>query len=74
MLPDTPGPVISLPPLDATKTRQLTRALLTANIFPSLLKYPGGPLEGNFRFVISSEHTRKQLDALISVLAKVASR
>jgi 7-keto-8-aminopelargonate synthetase-like enzyme len=74
MLPETPGPIIALPPLDAAKTRQLTHALSAANIFPSLLKYPGGAPEGNFRFVISSEHTRKQLDALIGVLALIADR
>jgi hypothetical protein len=34
-----------------------------------LVKYPGGPSEGYFRFVISSEHTRRQLDTLVKVLS-----
>jgi len=70
VLPDAPGPIIPLPQLSAGETRKLTRALLAADIFPSLLKYPGGPAAGYFRFVISSEHKRAQLDALVSVLAR----
>jgi 7-keto-8-aminopelargonate synthetase-like enzyme len=68
-LPATPGPIITLPTLSPAATRRLTRALLAAEIFPSLLKYPGGSAEGYFRFVISSEHSRRQLDSLVRVLA-----
>ncbi|TAK94918.1 MAG: aminotransferase class I/II-fold pyridoxal phosphate-dependent enzyme [Verrucomicrobia bacterium] len=64
-LPDAPGPIIPLPPMNAKESSRLQRALLAAKIFPSFLKYPGGPAEGYFRFVISSEHTRAQLDALV---------
>jgi hypothetical protein len=46
----------------------MTRRLLAAGIFPPLLKYPGGPVNGYLRFVISSEHSRKQLDNLIGAL------
>ena len=69
-----PGPVITFPPLAATRTRQLHRALLAADILPPYLNYPGGPATGYFRFVISSEHSRRQLDDLINVLVKFAPR
>lgn len=68
-LPETPGPIIALPTLSPVATRRLTRALLAAGIFPSLLKYPGGSAAGYFRFVISSEHSPRQLDSLIRVLS-----
>jgi hypothetical protein len=50
----------------------LQRALFAAGIFPPFIKYPGGPPNGYFRFVISSEHTRPQLDALLKVLCRYA--
>jgi hypothetical protein len=46
----------------------LSRALLAAGVYPPFIKYPGGPASGYFRFVISSEHSRSQLDAVLSVL------
>jgi glycine C-acetyltransferase/8-amino-7-oxononanoate synthase len=67
-LPDAPGPIICLPELSARANRDLTNALLNANIYPPFIKYPGGPVNGYFRFVISSEHSRKQLDNLLEVL------
>jgi len=71
-VPETPGPILPLPPMRASKTRSLTRALSRAAIFPSLLQYPGGPAAGYFRFVISSEHSQAQLDALSGVLVEFA--
>jgi 7-keto-8-aminopelargonate synthetase-like enzyme len=67
-LSHAPGPIIHLPPMSARKSAQLRRALLAAGIFPSLIKYIGGPANGYFRFVISSEHTAAQLAALVRVL------
>jgi len=32
------------------------------------VKYPGGPAESYFRFAISSEHSREQLDAVIEAV------
>src|ERR1041385_1608624 len=63
-LPEAPGPIICLPEFSARANRTLTNALLDANIYPPFIKYPGGPENGYFRFVISSEHTREQLDNL----------
>jgi 7-keto-8-aminopelargonate synthetase-like enzyme len=67
-LPDRPGPIIPLPPMNKRGVAQFRAALLDAGIFPSFIKYPGAPANGYFRFVISSEHSREQLDRLIRVL------
>ena len=67
-LPDAPGPIIPFIPRDQRAAADWKRRLLTAGIFPPLTKYPGGSPAGYFRFVISSEHTRAQLDQLIRVL------
>lgn len=66
--PETPGPIISLPAKSASETQALKKRLLEAGILPPFIKYPGGAPEGNFRFVISSDHRRAQLDKLINVL------
>lgn len=67
-LADTPGPIVPLFPQRASEAARLQRALLGAGIYPPFVKYPGGPASGYFRFVISSEHTRAQLDRLLGVL------
>jgi 7-keto-8-aminopelargonate synthetase-like enzyme len=64
-LPETPGPIIPIIPRRPSEAAHLQRRLLSAGIFPPFIKYPGGPASGYFRFVISSEHTRSQLEALI---------
>jgi 7-keto-8-aminopelargonate synthetase-like enzyme len=65
---ETPGPIVALPPRRADTTARLKRDLVAAGIYPPFIKYPGGPPNGYFRFVISSEHTRSQLDNLLEVL------
>jgi 7-keto-8-aminopelargonate synthetase-like enzyme len=67
-LAETPVPIVLLVPKNAAAVARLQRALLAAGIYPPFLKYPGGPPHGYFRFVISSEHTRPQLDGLLKVL------
>ena len=69
-LPDAPGPIVLFDQLSAARNRRLSRALLAAGIFPSLSFYPGAPAGGQFRFVISSEHSQAQLDRLVSVLTQ----
>jgi 7-keto-8-aminopelargonate synthetase-like enzyme len=64
-LPDHPGPIIPLHPMSS---ELLKRRLLGADILPPFIRYPGAPRNGYFRFVISSEHTRSQLEALVKVL------
>jgi len=73
-LAETPGPIVPLMPRRPSETDRLNRALLAARILRPFIKYPGGPPNGYFRFVISSEHTWPQLDALLSVLCPYAKR
>ncbi len=73
-LADHPGPIVALVPANPRTAAALSTTLLTAGIYPPLIKYPGGPSQGYFRFVVSSEHTREQLDRLIGVLATAAKR
>ena len=68
VLAAVPGPIIPFHLKLDSQIPRLHRALLTAGIFPSFIKYPGGPEAGFFRFVISSEHTKSQLDKLIRIL------
>jgi 8-amino-7-oxononanoate synthase len=65
---DSPSPIVSIEPTNATTVNRLKRELLSAGIFPTFIKYPGGPKNGYFRFIISSEHTREQLESLVGVL------
>jgi 8-amino-7-oxononanoate synthase len=67
---DTPGPIIPLIPKSPRQAEDLKRRLLAAGIYPSFIKYPGGPESGYFRFVISSQHTRKQLSVLLRTLTE----
>jgi 7-keto-8-aminopelargonate synthetase-like enzyme len=70
---EVPGPIVTFTPSDARDIPRFKRALLADGIYPSLLKYPGGPVGGTFRFAISSEHTRSQLQALVKVLARFST-
>ncbi len=68
-LADTPGPIVPVLPRHPSEAVGLRRSLLAAGVYPPFIKYPGGPPNGYFRFVISSEHNRPQLDALLKVLS-----
>jgi 8-amino-7-oxononanoate synthase len=70
--PETPGPIVPLVFRDPRRTAALERALARNNIHPSLIRYPGAPADGYFRFVISAVHTRAQLQRLARVLAPFA--
>lgn len=72
-LPDNPGPIIPLHFAKASEIAKLKRALLAANILPALINYPGAPAGGYYRFVISSEHTKAQLQQLIRALTPFAN-
>lgn len=67
-LPARPSPILPVIPKNKREADVLSKRLLAAGIFPPFVRYANGPATGYFRFVISSEHTRAQLDALISVL------
>ena len=68
-LPEAPSPIVPLPAAPAAPVKKLRRALLAADIYPSFIQYPGGPADGYYRFVISSEHTSAQLRKLVGVIA-----
>ena len=71
-LPAAPGPIVSLHFDKAVHTVRLKRALLAAGIFPPFINYHHGPATGYFRFVISSEHSHRQLTALVNALKPFA--
>jgi 7-keto-8-aminopelargonate synthetase-like enzyme len=73
-LTDAPGPIA---PIQFAKQRAntlLKKELLAARILPSFINYPGAPANGYFRFAISSEHSRRQLDELLGALAPFAGQ
>lgn len=65
---DGPGPIIPIHPQDSQQVARLTRKLLNAGIHPPYINYLGGPGDGYFRLVISSEHLAADLDALVVAL------
>jgi glycine C-acetyltransferase/8-amino-7-oxononanoate synthase len=67
---ETPGPIIRLPLMNAAANDDLKKRLLNAGLYPPFVKYGKASAQGVFRFVISSEHTRPQLEKLADVLAK----
>lgn len=67
-IPAMPGPIIPIHAKNEGESRALKKHLLAAGIFPPYLKYPGGDANGYFRFVISSEHSRKDLANLLRAL------
>jgi 7-keto-8-aminopelargonate synthetase-like enzyme len=70
LTPHTPAPIVAIVPRDAAETARLRRHLLERGVFPSFIRYPGGPEGGYYRFVISSEHSREQLDDLLEGLRR----
>jgi 7-keto-8-aminopelargonate synthetase-like enzyme len=73
-LPDTPAPIISVQPSTPGEAVTLRRRLLSRRIFPSFIRYQGGKAAARFRFALSSEHRRGQLDALLDALAAKPGR
>ena len=64
----TPAPIIVCHPSTPAEVAALRERLMARKIFPSFIEYPGGPESGYYRFAISSEHKRRQLDDLLSAL------
>jgi len=71
-LPSNPGPIIGIHWKAPTLANQVKRALLAAGILPPFCSYSDSKANGWFRFAISSEHSRKQLDNLIRTLSQYA--
>ena len=70
----TPSPIIALLPRDRDEIDLLNRFLLAQGIYPPLIHYPGGPSTGYFRFALCSEHTREQLDNLLTAFRGFQNR
>jgi 7-keto-8-aminopelargonate synthetase-like enzyme len=66
-IPDTPGPILAVVPNNAGAADRLQTALLRAGIYPPFIRYPGQTC-AHFRFAISSEHRREQLERLTRTL------
>jgi 7-keto-8-aminopelargonate synthetase and related enzymes len=67
----TPGPIVPVIPRSARDATRMREELLKARIYPPFVKYATGPANGYFRFVISSEHHRRQLERLLEVLRAI---
>jgi 7-keto-8-aminopelargonate synthetase-like enzyme len=63
------SPILSWIPSSARTAATFRSRLLESAIFPPFVKYPGGPKNGYFRFVLSSEHTRAQLNSFVSAVS-----
>ncbi|MED6314257.1 MAG: pyridoxal phosphate-dependent aminotransferase family protein [Verrucomicrobiota bacterium] len=61
-------PVFSLD-CPGKKAIAMRRRLLAADIYPSCIRYPTGCEGAFYRFAISSEHTRSQLEGLVAALS-----
>jgi len=66
---DSSTPILGIVPEGRTAVAALRKRLLKHRVYPSFIRYPGGPRNGFFRFAISSEHRPDQLDALIAALS-----
>lgn len=63
-----PTPILAFHPSTPAEAGALRERLLARKIYPCFIEYPGGPETGYFRFAISSEHSRDQLNNLVSAL------
>lgn len=70
-LPNTPAPIVSVLAARPPDSARLTTALLRRGIYPSFIRYPGGPDHGYFRFTLSSQHQPPHIEALVSALLSV---
>jgi 7-keto-8-aminopelargonate synthetase-like enzyme len=70
---DSPAPIITLVPASGEQAAATCKRLMAHKVFPSFIQYPGGPPNGYFRFVISSEHTKEQLFDLVCALCEAES-
>jgi len=68
-VPHTPAPIVCIIPRAAAEVAKMRQRLLAHGVYPSFIRYPGGPKGGYFRFVISSEHSQEQLDDLLGGLS-----
>jgi 7-keto-8-aminopelargonate synthetase-like enzyme len=65
---EAPTPILAIEPATAARAGALRERLISRGVFPSWIRYPGGPEGGYFRFALSSEHRRGQLDELLGAV------
>jgi 7-keto-8-aminopelargonate synthetase-like enzyme len=63
-----PTPILTFVPSTPAQAGALQRRLISRRVFPSFIRYPGGLEGGWFRFALSSEHRRAQLEDLLGAL------
>ncbi len=66
---DLAFPVFSLDCPEKKAAMVLSHRLLATGIYPSCIRYPTGSEWAFYRFAISSEHTREQLEQLVAALS-----
>lgn len=64
------APVLTCHPENAGESGRIQRELLREGIYPSLIRYPGGPPGGYFRLVISNHHRKRDLERLVQALTR----
>ena len=62
-------PVAAVTPKSSQEARLIEKRLLAHGVFPSFIRYPGGPPGGYLRIVISSEHAKAEMDRLLAALS-----
>ena len=70
-IPENSSPVVTYVPHQDALARSFRRSLMDRGVFPSWIRYPGGPKQGYFRFALSSEHSRAQLEALLDAFMRL---
>jgi 7-keto-8-aminopelargonate synthetase-like enzyme len=68
---DQSNPILAIYPGNQKQKERLRAALEAEGVYPSLIRYPGAAKAEFFRFSISSQHTRKQLDRLIMAIRSI---
>ncbi len=63
-------PIISVPFSDRDTISAFKAHLIQEGIFPPFNRYPGAPAGGHFRFVVTSRHTKPEIDHFLEVLGK----
>ena len=67
------SPIIQLLLRHPGQLASLKQILIANGVFPSFIKYPGGPANGYFRFAISSEHSPAQINALLKAFREIGA-
>lgn len=67
-LPPSPTPIFSITFYDEDKNKRLYEILLENGIYPPFINYPGAPLGGHFRFIITSITTNEQVNLLFETI------